>query len=418
MGKTLAEKILSMKANRDVKAGEIVIVPVDVVLTQDGTGPLAVRQLEKMNLVRAANPEKTILFIDHASPSPRKELSNDHILLRGFAEKTGARLSDVGEGVCHQIVAEEYAKPGDVVIGADSHTCTAGALGAFATGMGSTDVAVGIALGKTWFRVPETILVEVNGTLPEYVCSKDVIISLIGQITADGATYKALEFRGSTIDEMDMTDRLTISNMAVEAGAKVGLIAPDQKTYEYLAEQGRPGDYQEFSADPGAVYEQTIQMDASQLVPVVSCPHTVDNVQPASELKDVKVDQVFLGSCTNGRLKDIRMAAELLAGKRIAKNVRLIVVPASKKVFLEALDAGYIRTLVEAGANILAPGCGPCVGVHEGILGDGEVSLNTSNRNFQGRLGNPLGFIYLASPLTAAATALTGRITDPREVLG
>lgn len=407
-----------MKANRDVKAGEIVIVPVDVVLTQDGTGPLAVRQLEKMNLVRAANPEKTILFIDHASPSPRKELSNDHILLRGFAEKTGARLSDVGEGVCHQIVAEEYAKPGDVVIGADSHTCTAGALGAFATGMGSTDVAVGIALGKTWFRVPETILVEVNGTLPEYVCSKDVIISLIGQITADGATYKALEFRGSTIDEMDMTDRLTISNMAVEAGAKVGLIAPDQKTYEYLAEQGRPGDYQEFSADPGAVYEQTIQMDASQLVPVVSCPHTVDNVQPASELKDVKVDQVFLGSCTNGRLKDIRMAAELLAGKRIAKNVRLIVVPASKKVFLEALDAGYIRTLVEAGANILAPGCGPCVGVHEGILGDGEVSLNTSNRNFQGRLGNPLGFIYLASPLTAAATALTGRITDPREVLG
>ncbi|HHV45114.1 MAG TPA: 3-isopropylmalate dehydratase large subunit [Firmicutes bacterium] len=418
MGKTLAEKILSMKANRDVKAGEIVIVPVDVVLTQDGTGPLAVRQLEKMNLVRAANPEKTILFIDHASPSPRKELSNDHILLRGFAEKTGARLSDVGEGVCHQIVAEEYAKPGDVVIGADSHTCTAGALGAFATGMGSTDVAVGIALGKTWFRVPETILVEVNGTLPEYVCSKDVIISLIGQITADGATYKALEFRGSTIDEMDMTDRLTISNMAVEAGAKVGLIAPDQKTYEYLAEQGRPGDYQEFSADPDAVYEQTIQMDASQLVPVVSCPHTVDNVQPASELKDVKVDQVFLGSCTNGRLKDIRMAAELLAGKRIAKNVRLIVVPASKKVFLEALDAGYIRTLVEAGANILAPGCGPCVGVHEGILGDGEVSLNTSNRNFQGRLGNPLGFIYLASPLTAAATALTGRITDPREVLG
>ncbi|MDD4518200.1 MAG: 3-isopropylmalate dehydratase large subunit [Limnochordia bacterium] len=417
MGKTLAEKILSMKAKRDVKAGEIAIVPVDVVLTQDGTGPLAVRQLEKINLVKAANPDKTILFIDHASPSPRKELSNDHMLLRAFAEKTGARLSDVGEGVCHQIVAEEYAKPGDVVIGADSHTCTAGALGAFATGMGSTDVAMGMALGKTWFRVPESLSIEVNGALPAQVCSKDLIISIIGEITADGATYKALEFKGSTIEQMKMTDRLTLSNMAVEAGAKVGLIAPDSKTLEYLKEQGRPEDYVEFGPDADALYEQVLQVDAGKLEPMVSCPHTVDNVKPARELSDVKVQQVFIGSCTNGRLKDLQAAAAILKGKKVAKNVRLIVVPASRKVFLQALDAGYIRTLVEAGANVLAPGCGPCVGVHEGILGDGEVSLNTSNRNFRGRLGNPLGFIYLASPMTAAATAITGRITDPREVV-
>jgi 3-isopropylmalate/(R)-2-methylmalate dehydratase large subunit len=417
LGKTLAEKILSMKAKRDVKAGEIAIVPVDVVLTQDGTGPLAVRQLEKINLVKAANPDKTILFIDHASPSPRKELSNDHMLLRAFAEKTGARLSDVGEGVCHQIVAEEYAKPGDVVIGADSHTCTAGALGAFATGMGSTDVAMGMALGKTWFRVPESLSIEVNGALPAQVCSKDLIISIIGEITADGATYKALEFKGSTIEQMKMTDRLTLSNMAVEAGAKVGLIAPDSKTLEYLKEQGRPEDYVEFGPDADALYEQVLQVDAGKLEPMVSCPHTVDNVKPARELSDVKVQQVFIGSCTNGRLKDLQAAAAILKGKKVAKNVRLIVVPASRKVFLQALDAGYIRTLVEAGANVLAPGCGPCVGVHEGILGDGEVSLNTSNRNFQGRLGNPLGFIYLASPMTAAATAITGRITDPREVV-
>lgn len=417
MGKTLAEKILSMKAKRDVKAGEIAIVPVDVVLTQDGTGPLAVRQLEKINLVKAANPDKTILFIDHASPSPRKELSNDHMLLRAFAEKTGARLSDVGEGVCHQIVAEEYAKPGDVVIGADSHTCTAGALGAFATGMGSTDVAMGMALGKTWFRVPESLSIEVNGALPAQVCSKDLIISIIGEITADGATYKALEFKGSTIEQMEMTDRLTLSNMAVEAGAKVGLIAPDSKTLEYLKEQGRPEDYVEFGPDADALYDQVLQVDAGKLEPMVSCPHTVDNVKPARELSDVKVQQVFIGSCTNGRLKDLQAAAAILKGKKVAKNVRLIVVPASRKVFLQALDAGYIRTLVEAGANVLAPGCGPCVGVHEGILGDGEVSLNTSNRNFRGRLGNPLGFIYLASPMTAAATAITGRITDPREVV-
>lgn len=417
MGKTLAEKIISKKAGRDVSAGEIVVVPVDLAITQDGTGPLAVKQLEKMGLVQAANPKRTVLFIDHAAPSPRKELSNDHKLLREFAAKTGAVLSDVGKGVCHQLVAEEYARPGDVIIGADSHTCMAGALGAFATGMGSTDVAVGIALGKTWLRVPETFLIKVHGRLQPGVYAKDLILHIIGLIGADGATYKALEFAGEAIEAMPMTERLTLSNMAVEAGAKVGLIAADDVTRAYMAKHGREKEFIPIAADPDAVYERVIEIDASTLEPTVSVPHTVDNTRPISEVVGTKVDQVFIGSCTNGRLEDLAIAAQILSGKQVSPSVRLIVVPASKRVYLEALQAGYITTLVEAGAVVLAPGCGPCVGVHEGILGDGEVSLNTSNRNFQGRLGNPAGYIYLASPAVAAATALYGVITDPREVM-
>ncbi len=417
MGQTLAEKILSKASGTSVKAGDMAVVNLDLAITQDGTGPLAVRQLEKMGLVQAANPERTVLFIDHAAPSPRKELSNDHKLLREFAEKTGAVLSDVGKGVCHQIVAEQYARPGDVIIGADSHTCMAGALSAFATGMGSTDVAVGIALGKTWMRVPETFLIKVSGRLQPGVFSKDLILHVIGLIGADGATYKALEFAGEAIEAMPMTDRLTLSNMAVEAGAKAGLIAADEETWRYLAAHGREDEYTPLCADPDAEYERVIEIDASQLEPTVALPHTVDNTKPISAIGTVKVDQVFIGSCTNGRTEDLAVAAQVLKGRKVHPKVRLIVVPASKRVFLESLEAGYIKTLVEAGASVMAPGCGPCVGVHEGILGDGEVSLNTSNRNFQGRLGNPAGFIYLASAAVAAATAITGVITDPREVL-
>ncbi len=417
MGLTLAEKILSQRVGREVRAGEIIVCEVDVALTQDGTGPLAVQQLRKIGMEKAARPESTILFIDHAAPSPRKELSNDHILLREFAQKTGCRLSDVGEGVCHQLVAEDYAAPGKVIIGADSHTCTAGALAAFATGMGSTDVAMGIALGKTWFRVPETFLIEVTGKMPPGVYAKDLILHLIGMLGADGATYKALEFAGETIAAMPMHERLTLANMAVEAGAKVGLIASDEVTREYLESQGRGAEYRPLSADPDADYERVIAVDVSQLEPMLAAPHTVDNVHPVKELAGTKVDQVFIGSCTNGRLEDLAVAASILKGKRVASGVRCIVVPASRRIFLEAIRLGYIETLVAAGAVVLAPGCGPCVGVHEGVLGDGEVSLNTSNRNFQGRLGNPKGFIYLGSPAAAAASALTGVITDPREVM-
>jgi 3-isopropylmalate/(R)-2-methylmalate dehydratase large subunit len=415
MGRTLAEKIIGSHAKKDVSAGQITLVSVDVCLTQDGTGPLAIRQLQKIDLEKAVNPKRTVLFLDHAAPSPRRELANDHITIRKFAQKTGACLSEVGEGVCHQIIAESYLNPGNILIGADSHTCTGGALGAFATGMGSTDVAVGIALGKTWLRVPETFKVEVKGEFQKGVYPKDLILSLIGRIGADGATYKALEFCGDAIERMSMSGRFTLSNMAVEAGAKAGLIASDETTREFLKAQGREDKFKKLEPDKDAQYEKVIQIDASELKPVVAFPHTVDNIKPIGEARQIKIDQVFIGTCTNGRSEDLEVAARMIAGKKKHPRVRMIVVPASKAVFLDALDAGYIRTLVEFGAAIMAPGCGPCVGVHEGILGDGEVCLATMNRNFKGRMGNPEGFIYLASPATAAATAIAGEIADPRE---
>ena len=418
MGKTLAEKIIGEHTGKEVKAGEIVIVPVDVCLTQDGTGPLAIRQLQKLGLEVAKNPKRTVLFIDHAAPSPRKELSNDHILIREFAEKTGACLSDVGEGVCHQIIAESYLKPGDILIGADSHTCTGGALCAFATGMGSTDVGIGIALGKTWLRVPETFKVEITGSFQPGVYPKDLILHLIGLIGADGATYKALEFCGDTVEKMSQSGRLTLSNMAVEAGAKVGLFASDNTTKEFLKEHKRTKDFRKIEPDEDAKYERIIKIDASKLLPTISFPHTVDNTKTIDQIgKTIKIDQVFLGTCTNGRLEDLETALKIIKGRKKHPKVRMIIVPASKRVFLDALNKGYIKAFIQFGAAILAPGCGPCVGVHEGILGDGENCLSTMNRNFKGRMGNTKGFIYLASPATAAVAAITGEISDPREFL-
>ena len=415
MGKTLAEKIIGKHAKKDVSAGEIALVGVDVCLTQDGTGPLAIRQLQKAYLEKAANPKRTVLFLDHAAPSPRRELANDHMTIRKFTQKTGACLSDVGEGVCHQIIAESYLNPGDILIGADSHTCTGGALGAFATGMGSTDVAVGIALGKTWLRAPETFKVQVEGKLQPGVYPKDIILHLIGTIGADGATYKALEFSGDTIERMSMSGRPTLTNMAVEAGAKAGMIATDETTKQFLTKQGRGSKFRKVIPDRDALYERTIQIDASELVPVVAFPHTVDNMKTIDQAQGVKIDQVFVGTCTNGRLEDLKVATGMIKGKKKHPRVRMIIVPASKAVFLDALRAGYIKTLVEFGAAIMAPGCGPCVGVHEGILGDGESCIATMNRNFKGRMGNPEGFIYLASPATAAAAAIAGEIVDPRD---
>jgi 3-isopropylmalate/(R)-2-methylmalate dehydratase large subunit len=417
MGKTIAEKILSEKSSQDASAGDLVIATVDVAAVQDGTGPLAVRQLMDMGMERVANPSSSILFIDHAAPSPRKELSNDHKLLRSFSKKTGAVLSEVGEGVIHQRLVESFVNPGDVVIGADSHSCTPGALGAFATGMGSTDVAIGMALGKTWFRIPETIRVEVTGRLPRGVYAKDVILYLIGMMGADGATYKALEFCGETIERMTMSSRFTLSNMAVEAGAKAGLVASDETTRAFLNEHGRGDMFREVAPDPDATYEQVITIDASTLVPQVAFPHTVDNTRTIDQARGIVVDQVFIGTCTNGRLEDLTIAAEILKGKQRNPDTRLIVCPASRTVYLDAIREGILTTLVEAGASIMGPGCGPCVGVHEGVLGDGEVCVSTANRNFRGRMGNPEGSIYLVSPATAAATALKGEIADPREVL-
>ncbi|RKZ19270.1 3-isopropylmalate dehydratase large subunit [bacterium] len=417
MGMTISEKIISEHTGRDVKAGEIVVAKVDVAMVQDGTGPLAVEELKKLNMERVFDPENTILFIDHASPSPRKELSNAHNILREFSKKTGAYLSEVGEGVCHQRLVEDWASPGQIIVGADSHTCTSGALGAFATGMGSTDVALAFALGKVWLRVPETYRFILKGRLPEGVYSKDIILHIIGMIGADGATYKAMEFEGEVVENLSMESRFTITNMAIEAGAKTGLIATDSTTKSYLEMRGRGDKFREIKPDPDAVYEKTFEIDVSKLEPVVSFPHTVDNTRKISEVEDVKIDQVYIGTCTNGRLEDLRIAADILKGRHRHPDTRLIVIPASREVFIKAMKEGLLEIFMEAGASIESPGCGPCVGIHKGVLADGERVLSTQNRNFKGRMGNPEGFIYLASPATAAATAIEGKIADPRKYL-
>jgi 3-isopropylmalate/(R)-2-methylmalate dehydratase large subunit len=416
VGKTLAEKILTKKSAGDACAGDIVISSVDLVFVQDTTGPLTVRQCQSGKFKKLANPKKTALFFDHAAPSPNRQLSNDHKLLRQFAEDMGCLKYDVGSGVCHQIVAEALAKPWDVVIGADSHTVTAGALGAFATGMGSTDVAVVFALGKTWLRVPESFKINVSGKFGNKVGAKDLVLYLIGAIGADGATYKALEFAGDGLANLTMSDRFTVANMAVEAGAKAGLFPSDKITEAYLKAQGRPKDFKAIEADKDAVYEKTIDIDLGSIEPMVAKPHQVDNTAKAKELKGTKIQQVFIGTCTNGRLEDLAIAAGILKSKKRHPDTRLIVAPASSKVLLEAIAAGYIKTLLEAGAVILPPGCGACLGLHQGILADGESCLSTANRNFKGRMGNPEAFIYLGSPATAAASAIKGEITDPREV--
>ncbi len=416
MGKTLAEKILSQKSGSDARSGGIVIAQVDLVFAQDTTGPLTIRQFQAGGFERLADPEKTVLFLDHAAPSPNISISNDHLLLRQFAQETGCLIYDVGSGICHQIVAESLAKPGDVIVGADSHTVTAGGLGAFATGMGSSDVAIAFGLGKTWFQVPESIKIVVTRNFSRGVGAKDLILHLIGDIGADGATYKALEFGGDGVKNLSMSERFTIANMAVEAGAKVGLFPADSTTRDYLNHQKRGEDYQPLSADGDASYERTINIDLAALEPTVAKPHNVDNIAPARELKGTEIQQVFIGTCTNGRLEDIAIAADILKGKRRHPKTRLIVAPASPQVLLAAIREGYIRSLVEARAIILPPGCGACLGLHQGVLADGETCLSTANRNFRGRMGSPEAFIYLGSPATAAATALTGEITDPREV--
>ena len=412
MGQTLAEKIISEHSGKKVKAGELVISNVDVCAVQDGTGPLTVQEFKKLGKDKLFNPERTILFIDHASPSPKKELSNMHTTLRDFSRDYGAVLSEVGTGVCHQRLIESYVNPCEILVGADSHTCTSGALGAFATGMGSTDIAVAMALGKTWLKVPQTFKIIVNGKFNKGICSKDLMLHLIGMIGADGATYKALEFCGETIDNMEMSERFTLANMAVEAGAKAGLFIADEKTKAYLKEHGREDKFRTLKPDDDAVYERIIEINAEDIKHTVSCPHTVDNTKTVDELGEIKVDQVYIGTCTNGRLEDMRVAAGILKGNKVKEGVRLLICPASKDIYLKSLDEGLIKIFMEAGATILPPGCGPCVGVHAGILADDEVCLSTQNRNFQGRMGNTKGYIYLSSPYVAAYSAIRGYIAD------
>jgi 3-isopropylmalate/(R)-2-methylmalate dehydratase large subunit len=417
VGKTLAEKILSLRSHSDARAGDIVICGVDLAFVQDTTGPLTIRQFKESGFQTLAEPTQTVIFMDHAAPSPSRQLSNDHVFLRRFAKETGSRIYEVGEGICHQLVAEEFANPGDVIVGSDSHTVTGGAMGAFATGMGSSDVAVALALGKTWFRVPESFLVDLSGAFPQGVYAKDLILYLIGRIGADGANYKALEFGGEALAGMDMSQRLTIANMAVEAGAKVGLFPGDRVTEDFLVQHGRGDSYKPIYPDAEANYEQVISVSLDRLEPMLSLPHSVDNVRPVTGVKGIKIQQAFIGTCTNGRLEDLAVAAEILKGNKRHPDTRLLIAPASRQVLAQAAESGYVESLLEAGAAILPPGCAACLGLHQGVLGDGEVCISTANRNFKGRMGNPEAMIYLASPATAAASAIRGEITDPRELM-
>jgi 3-isopropylmalate/(R)-2-methylmalate dehydratase large subunit len=415
MGKTIAEKILSEKSGVDAYAGDIVIAKIDQIALQDGTAPLAIKRIRELGMEVKAG-KITHFFIDHASPPPRKELANDQKLIRDFAKEIGADMNDVGDGVIHQIMVEKYVNPGDLAVGADSHTCTYGALGAFATGMGSTDIAIAVVLGKNWFRVPETFRIQIDGKLPKGVFAKDLILHIIGKLGVDGATYKALEFHGETVDALDMDSRLTMANMVVECGAKAGLFKTDEITRRFLAEMGRADKFREIKPDGDASYEKELYFSAD-IEPMVAKPHNVDNVSPVGEVEGIKVDQVYVGTCTNGRLSDIAIVAKMLKGRKVHRDVRLIVCPASRSIYLKALELGYLKTIVEAGGVVIPPGCGPCVGIHMGVLADGEVCISTQNRNFKGRMGNPNAEIYLASPATATASAIKGEITDPRKFL-
>ncbi len=410
--KTISEKILSKQSGKDVQSGDIVAVPVDLVFAHDGTLPLAIQQLGDRPVKQ---PERVTAICDHASPSPSEKVSNVQKFMRQFARTYGLAFFENGDGICHQIVLEKYAAPYKIIIGGDSHTCTHGALGAFATGMGSTDIAAIMAYGKTWLKVPETIKVELSGRLNDNVHSKDVFLELVSRITADGATYKALEFTGEGIQQMSVESRVTLSNMAIEAGAKVGLCPADAEVKAYLAQHGRVTEYTPLQADRAATYAQEVQIQADAVVPMVAKPHRVDNVVPVTDLEGEEIDQVCLGSCTNGRIEDLRVAARILDGTK--SKVRLVVFPASRSVLMQAVREGVVEILLKAGAAIGPPGCGFCIG-RTVALGDGERALSTQNRNFKGRMGNDNAYIYLCSPSTAAASAIKGRITDPRGFTG
>jgi len=415
LGKTIIEKILAAHSGQDCQANDIVVARVDYVMGQDGTSPLAIRAFENMEGKELFDPDKVALVIDHSAPSPLEGVSALHKVMREFAKQKGCRLYDIGEGVCHQLIPESgKVGPGSLVIGADSHTCTYGALNAFSTGVGSTDLAGGLISGKMWFKVPETIKFVCNGVLPKGVYAKDLILYLIGKVTADGCTYMAAEYTGEAIRALSMEGRFTVSNMAIEMGAKAGLMEADEKTFEWL-KQYSDQEFTAVTADADARYHKVLEFDVANLEPQVAKPHRVDNVAPISEVVGTPIQQAVIGTCTNGRLEDLRIAASILGGKKAHPDVRLIVAPASRKIYLDAMKEGIIQQLVEAGAAVVTPGCGPCVGTHNGVPSDGETVISTANRNFKGRMGNRNAEIFLASPATVAASALTGVITDPRE---
>ena len=409
------EKILAAHSTETVvRPGQIIDVKPDYVMANDATACLAIDVFAgRLNAETVFDPESVILVMDHYTPSSSVNAADTHNKMRAFARKQGLKNVYDGMGICHQLMIEYHVEPGQLIVGADSHTCSYGALGALATGMGSTDVAVAWKEGKIWIKVPEAIRIDVMGAWPAGVCAKDLILKIIGDLTAQGATYKALCFAGPAIEALSLSERMTLCNMVIEAGAKFGYIAPDEKADAYLKTVGRAS-YPIYTDDDDAEYEQVLTYDVSRMAPQIAFPHSVDNVGEIGKFEGMPIDECFLGACTNGRYEDLALAASILEGRKIADGLRFLVTPASRDIYLRAVESGVIRTLIRSGAMINTPGCSACFGGTGGILGRGEKLLSTANRNFKGRVGSPDSEIYLASPAVVAASALNGAITDPR----
>ncbi len=409
MGQTIAEKILSKHVNKKVYAGDLVITPVDGVMATDTTAPYAIKAFGEMGGKKVWDATKCALILDHAAPAPNERIANLHKMMREFAKQQGIRLFEIGEGICHQIMVEQrYVKPGDVFMGADSHTPTYGAVNALACGVGSTDLAAVMLTGKIWLKVPQTLRIICSGKLQKGVSAKDLILFLVGKISISGATYQSVEFQGEAFEQMTVASRMTIVNMVAEMGAKTGFVHPKGLKLGYKIPKITP--------DADAIYAKTLEFDVANLQPQVSKPNSPDLVENIDNHIGTKIQYAFVGACTNGRLEDLQAAAAILKGKKIHPDVRFVIAPASKSVLLDAMKDGTAYTLVSAGATIINPGCGPCVGSHEGVPADGETVISAANRNFRGRMGNPNSLIYLGSPATVAASALKGEITNPKDV--
>ena len=420
MGMTMTQKILAAHAGLDkVEAGQLIKCKLDMVLGNDVTTPVAINEFEKAGFTSVFDNTKISMVMDHFTPNKDIKSATNSLQCRTFAGKYNIKNHyDVGEmGIEHALLPEKgIVASGECIIGADSHTCTYGALGAFSTGVGSTDMCAGMATGEAWFKVPSAIKFNLTGKLNEYVMGKDVILHIIGMIGVDGALYKSMEFSGEGLKSLSMDDRLSMANMAIEAGAKNGIFAVDDITVEY--QKGRVDrEYKIYEADADAEYDAVYDIDLSKIKPTVSFPHLPENTKTTDECGEVKIDQVVIGSCTNGRLEDMAMAAKILKGRHVAKNVRCIVIPATQQVYLDCIKNGYMETFIEAGCAVSTPTCGPCLGGHMGILAKGERAVATTNRNFVGRMGHPESEVYLASPAVAAASAITGKISDPSEVM-
>ena len=420
MGMTMTQKILAAHAGLDkVEAGQLIIADLDLVLGNDITSPVAIKEYDKLGLDKVYDGKKVTMVMDHFAPNKDIKAAEQCKMCRDFCDKMDIEhFYDVGQmGIEHALLPEKgLVVAGDVVIGADSHTCTYGALGAFSTGVGSTDMACGMASGKAWFKVPPAIKFELKGELQPYVSGKDVILHIIGMIGVDGALYRSMEFVGEGVHSLSVSDRLCMANMAIEAGGKNGIFEVDEKTLEYIREHS-DREPKVYKADDDAVYEKEYVIDLSEIKPTVSFPHLPDNTYTVEEIDDIKIDQVVIGSCTNGRLEDLIAAEKVMRGKKVAKNVRCIIIPATQKIYLEAMEMGLLKSFIESGAAVSTPTCGPCLGGHMGILAKGERAVATTNRNFVGRMGHPESEVYLASPAVAAASAITGKISEPKEVM-